>query len=284
MPVLCSADVHEAFFRLRVSPASTCLSLFLKDFNYKTKQLTAMATEHSRLVTIQALVSIMGLCQSPALLSLSLQGLTQYIKDPILRYFLKYLRYLDDLQTGVDAKKIMELQREVNLEDPDLNVKCQDYDCCKYEADLCPPPEDVLGEITPQDKKRCSRHLLYEFVNEAIDVYTKSLLEGGEPELHLLVRLPPPPQFQIWEPDKNGLPRRWHKRWAKTGPDKTSTSHEQEDEAILRMADSAEHPSDTAKQTCQGATLHGYFWNLENDSLSTGKNRKINLYPGRRGL
>ena len=65
----------------------------------------------------------------------------------------------------------MELQSEVNLEDPDLNVQCQDHDCCQYGADLCPPPEDILGEVTLQDEKRCIRHLLYDFVNEAINVY-----------------------------------------------------------------------------------------------------------------
>ena len=28
----------------------------------------------------------------------------------------------------------------------------------------------------------------------------------------------------------------------------------------------------------------GYFWDLENDALTTNKNTKINLYPVRRGL
>ena len=68
MPILCSADIKEAFFRLRVSPASTRLSLFLMDYNYKTKQLSTKATEKSKLVTIQTLVSIMGLSQSPSFL------------------------------------------------------------------------------------------------------------------------------------------------------------------------------------------------------------------------
>ena len=31
MPVLCSANIHEAYFRLRVLPASTHLSIFLMD-------------------------------------------------------------------------------------------------------------------------------------------------------------------------------------------------------------------------------------------------------------
>ena len=43
MPVLLSADIHEA---------STHLSLFLIDYDHKTQQLTAQATEHSKLVTI----------------------------------------------------------------------------------------------------------------------------------------------------------------------------------------------------------------------------------------
>ena len=50
------------------------------------------------------------------------------------------------------------------------------------------------------------------------------------------------------------------------------------------MAASAEHPADTSQQTCQGATLLGYFWNLEKDALSTNKNRKINLHLARRWL
>ena len=130
------------------------------------------------------------------------------------------------------------------------------------------------------------QHFQHEFVNEAIALYTKVLLAGGEPELHLLVQLPPPPQFQVWEPDKNGLPRRWHKPWAKTGPDKTSTSpqvNHQEDEPILRMAASADHPLDGSKQTCQGATLLGYFWNLESDSLVHRQEQEDQLVPGETG-
>ena len=160
MPILCSADIKEAFFTLRVSPASTRLSLFLIYYNYKTKKkLTAKATENRRLVTIQALVSIMGMSQSGSFLSLRLQDLTKDIKDPILIYFLKYIRYLDNLQTGAVAKEIMELQREVDLEDPDLNMQCQGYDCCQYEADPCLPPDDMLGGVTPQDEKRFMCHL-----------------------------------------------------------------------------------------------------------------------------
>jgi hypothetical protein len=100
------------------------------DYGYRSKQLTAKATEYSRLVTIQALVLIMGVSQSPAFLSLSLQDLTKDIKNQYLRYFLQYLRYLDDLQLGITAVEIIEIQREVNLQDPALNAQCQDYDCC----------------------------------------------------------------------------------------------------------------------------------------------------------
>ena len=54
MSVLLSADVREAFFKIRVAPASRHLSLFLMDYDTKTQQLTAKVTEHSKLVTIQA--------------------------------------------------------------------------------------------------------------------------------------------------------------------------------------------------------------------------------------
>ena len=161
MPIIMSADIREAYFRLRISPAAKLSSLFLMDFDTQTKQLTAKVTPHSKMVTIQTKVSIMGVNQSGSFLSLSLQDLTKDIQDPILRYFLRYLRYLDDLQSGVVAEEIEELQREVNLEDPALNMQCQDYDCCKYGADLSPTPGDMLGGALPEDEKRCTRHLLY---------------------------------------------------------------------------------------------------------------------------
>ena len=76
----------------------------------------------------------MCLNQSPAFLSLSLQNLTEDIKDDILRYFMTYMRYLDDLQTGLVAEEILELQKGFDLEDPTLNMQCQDHDCCQDEA------------------------------------------------------------------------------------------------------------------------------------------------------
>ena len=51
------------------------------------------------------------------------------IEDPILRYFLRYLRYLDDLQSNVVAEEIQYLQKGVNLQDPALEMKYQDSDC-----------------------------------------------------------------------------------------------------------------------------------------------------------
>ena len=73
--------------------------------------------------------------------------------DQHLQYFLPYLRYLDDLRAGVTAEEITELQNKADLQDPELNRQCQDYDCCPYKADLSPPPEDVLGEVIPQDEQ-----------------------------------------------------------------------------------------------------------------------------------
>ena len=54
------------------------LSLLVMDYDTNTRQLTAQATEHSKLVTIQALVLIMGVSQSPAY---------QDIQDQHLQYF-----------------------------------------------------------------------------------------------------------------------------------------------------------------------------------------------------
>ena len=50
------------------------------------------------------------------------------------------------------------------------------------------------------------------------------------------------------------------------------------------MAATADHPTDPSKLTCAGATLLGYNWDLTHDSLTTGKNLKINLLPPRRGI
>ena len=138
----------------------------------------------------------------------------------------------------------------------DLTIKCDDYDCCSHEDGNLPViNEDLMGGTTPQDEKRCTRHLLRgefgkkllhklvlraatleaalisasmpskgvttslhqhfnnQFVNEAIKKYTSVLLEGKEPEFGLLLRLPPPPMFQVWDPDPAGRPRRWNKPW-----------------------------------------------------------------------
>ena len=130
------------------------------DYNHKTQQLTAQATEHSKLFTIHALVLIMSVSQSPAYLSLCLQDLKKDIPDQHLQYFLQYLRYLDYLQIGVTAEEITELQNEAELQDSELNRQYQDYDCCPYKAVLSPPPEDVLGEVVPQDEQRCTCHLI----------------------------------------------------------------------------------------------------------------------------
>ena len=146
-----------------------------------------------------------------------------------------------------------------------------------FRADL--PTKDATTSL--------QQHFQHKFVNAARALYTQVLLEGGTPEFHLLARLPPPPHLQVWEPDEHGLPRRWHRPWTRTGTTGAPPAppvHLQEVEPILRIAASKEHPSYPSKLTCQGSTLLGCFWNLENDSLSTGKNRKINLYPARRGL
>ena len=85
------------------------------DHDTKTQQLTAKVTEHSKLVTIQALALIMGVTQSPAYLSLAFQDLAKSIPDKHLQWFLQYLRYLDDLQIGITAQEIIALQDKADL-------------------------------------------------------------------------------------------------------------------------------------------------------------------------
>ena len=127
----------------------------------------------------------------------------------------------------------------------------------------------------------------HEFLNAARDLYTQVLLEGGTSKFHLLSRLSPPPHLKVWEPNEHGLPQSWYRPWTRQGSPAVPPNpavHLQEEEPILRMAASSEHPSDPSKLTCLGATLLEYGWNLQNNSLSSGKNMKINLYPVRRGL
>ena len=69
------------------------------------------------------------------------------------------MRYLDDLQSGLVAEEILELQRQVDLEAVDLTLECDDEDCCGQQ-DLSVHNEDLLGRPTPADEKMCTRHLL----------------------------------------------------------------------------------------------------------------------------
>ena len=60
MPILLSADVKEAFFKIKVAPASRHLSLFLMDFDTVKNVLQPKVTENSKLVTNQAICLNMG--------------------------------------------------------------------------------------------------------------------------------------------------------------------------------------------------------------------------------
>ena len=243
----------------------------------------------------------MGVSQSPAYLSIAFQDVAKSIEDDQLKWFLQYLRYLDDLQIGITAEEIIGFQNKTDLQDPELSRQCQDPDCCPYVGDLFLPDEDVLVEVVPANKQHSTCHLFrqrqfgkeifhylvlraatleaalvktdlltkdattslqqhfqHKFVNAARELYTQVLLEGGTPEFHLLSRLPPPPHLQIWEPDEHGLPRRWHRPWTRKGTPgapPTPPVPLQEEEPILRMTASPEHPTDPSKLICLGATL-----------------------------
>ena len=58
-------------------------------------------------------------------------------------------------------------------------------------------------------------HFENTFVNTSIQKYTEVLSQGREPDLNDFTGLPPPPDFEIWEPDSSGAPRRWGKPWKK---------------------------------------------------------------------
>ena len=49
-----------------------------------------------------------------------------------------------------------------------------------------------------------------------------------------------------------------------------------DNDPVLRVASSAEHPTESTTQV-DHSTLLGYFWNIKEDSVSTNKNTKINL-------
>ena len=129
------------------------------DYDRRTKQLTAKVTENSEMVTIQALALIMGVNQSPAYLSIAFQDIAKGLEDDQLKWFLQFLRYLDDLQIGISARELMEFQEKADLEDPDLARSCQDPDCCPFVGDLSPPSEGVLVELMRADEQRSTHHL-----------------------------------------------------------------------------------------------------------------------------
>ena len=118
MPILLSADVKEAFLKIKVAPASRQLSLFLMDYEEATKVLQPKLTESSKLVTVQALSLTMGVSQSPCWLSLSFENLATTIPDQLLKWFLQYLRYLDDIQIGITSEEIKVFQDKTDLKDP----------------------------------------------------------------------------------------------------------------------------------------------------------------------
>ena len=89
------------------------------------------------------------------------------------------------------------------------------------------------------------QHFDNQFVNEGIRKYTSVLLQGKEPTFGLLLLMPPPPLFEVWDPDPTGHPRRWNKPWKLTqspsgtdNPGKGSQAGLPAEDPILRMASS----------------------------------------------
>ena len=122
-------------------------------------------------------------------------------------------------------------------------------------------------------------------------------LEGNvEPKFQMLLALPPPPDYKVWEPTTAGVPSWWGKPWVKKmkqkrGETKTKPEPVEEgekvEEPILQMAITLQNPAEQSPNVSPGlgeASLLGYFRNLQQDVLSTNKKEKLNLHPASRGV
>ena len=75
------------------------------------------------------------------------------------------MRYLDDLQTGLVAEEILELQEQMDLDAEDRRSRCDDDDCCSHEnEDLPVINEDLLGGTTPPAEKKMDFPLYFQHV------------------------------------------------------------------------------------------------------------------------
>jgi hypothetical protein len=111
VPVVACQDISEAFFRLKVDEASTNQLVFLMDWDPTTGELTAEPTPNTRLVGVRVKSVIMGVNQSPCLLSLCKADLD--LLDEMLTWMVKLLSYVDDLATGLTADEIEEVQGSI---------------------------------------------------------------------------------------------------------------------------------------------------------------------------
>ena len=111
----------------------------------------------------------------------------------------------------------------------------------------------------------------------------------------MLLALPPPPDYKVWEPTTAGVPSWWGKPWVKKmtqkgGETKTKPEPvedgEKVEEPILQVANTLQNPAKQSQNVALGpgeASLLGYFRNLQQDVLST-KKETLNLHPARRGF
>ena len=136
-------------------------------------------------MTIQATSLIMGVTQSPAYLSLAFGNLAEDVPDKLMQWSLKYLRYLDDIQSGIMAEELHTFQDQVDFQDPELSSQCQDPDCCPYEADPSLPKVEMLGESVPLDEQRSTRHL-YRYKQFGKDIFHCLVLRAAVLEAALV--------------------------------------------------------------------------------------------------
>ena len=318
LPLIFTADIEQAFFKILLETSSRDQLLFVMDYDKKNKILTAEAGPNTELVTLRAKASIMGVKHSPLYLSLVKEDVGQEVKkqDKILSYHMANHSYVDDMQSGITAKEVAACQLRLGLQ---LKVDtCDDVECCPPDKD-----ENNTGNIfaeAPQDEARASRHLLQGAVGkelahslclraatletalrhcgmptkgiesnfpmqtavmqEAVKIYTTKLQKGVTPQASLLLNIPPPAGYAL-------CPKgRWWRPWIRL-QDHDDEEQPDDNDPVLRLqappSSSLANPTDEEADTREGSTLLGYCWNSRTDKISTGKSPWLNIHPARRG-
>ena len=319
VPVVACQDISEAFFRLKVDEASTNQLVFLMDWDPTTGELTAEPTPNTRLVGVRVKSVIMGVNQSPCLLSLCKADLD--LLDEMLTWMIKLLSYVDDLATGLTADEIEEVQGSTPYTlEPE---QCGDHSCCpaKDEQTADTPlgiPAQSMALPTPLDEVRATRHLLQGEVGKRIVHLV--CLRAAKLELALRKANMPSkgvvsslggicpvflneavlaytstlyqgdiPSFDQLRDMKvpegyERVPvqnRTWYNPWQRGS--KAKDLDEDRDPILTMAGPSPQGGNPDFTEGDSGDSLLGYRWDTKRDILSIGKTGAMNIFPPKRG-